>query len=401
LKDEIRKKWTEDFEYNGKFFLAGYDGSDINGKVKYSKGRIELTLFEPPHDRQTYVTVRQNIAFQREPEFSKLDVMLGTTNDGIKITLVGCYLFSRNSPHFTKEPNSFYETSKYSVNQLFIGKHFQLREEIKFNSLSVEYHNFNEWLNKSSIEHDMEFSPEWSEKIHFKQIPSVEGPLFDDLDFRIDYNLDKDVGKRLLFEGNFKQRPCLVIHGKNLRQFRELLSLQTRLRNLIQIGMFYQLPHILLMVGYVDGDDYEKVLIYYTNDVPQRISNTVDGYQMFFTFDKVQKYLPALFSEWLKLYNKHKDIFSLYFDVIWHSSLPQETEFNSLVQALEGYHRTKIGGRKFPKPYFRSLIRGMRTKCTHPDEKKIIKKIQQYVNEPNLKQRIREITDKFPYIFKF
>ena len=157
---------------------------------------------------------------------------------------------------------------------------------------------------------------------------------------------------------------------------------------------------ILLMEGYSDGGDYETALIYYTNDVPQRISNPVDGYQMFFTFDKIQKYLPVIFSEWLKLYNKHKDIFSLYFDVVWHSSLPRETEFNSIIQALEGYHRTRIGGTKFPELYFRSLIKNMREKCTHPDEKKIIKKIQQYVNEPNLKQRIREITDKFPYIFK-
>ncbi len=151
----------------------------------------------------------------------------------------------------------------------------------------------------------------------------------------------------------------------------------------------------------MDEDQFETVLIYYTNDVSQRISNPVDGHQMFFTLDKVQKYLPALFSEWLKLYNKHKNIFSLYFDTIWHTSLPRETEFNSIVQALEGYHRTEIRGKRlFPKSYFRSLIRNMRTKCTHPDEKKIIKKIQQYVNEPSLKQRIRDITDKFPYIFK-
>ena len=50
------------------------------------------------------------------------------------------------------DPTSFYETSHYSVNHLFVGKHFQSEEEIKFNGLSVEYHNFNEWLNKSSIE---------------------------------------------------------------------------------------------------------------------------------------------------------------------------------------------------------------------------------------------------------
>ena len=172
--------------------------------------------------------------------------MLGITNEGIKITLVGCYLFSRSSPHYTNDPDSFYETSEYSVNQLLVGKHFQTQKEIKFNGLSVEYHNFNEWLNKSSIEYDMEFSPKRSEKIQFKEIPSVKGPLFDDLDFQIHYNLDKDVGKRLLFEGNFKQRPILVVHGKNQRTFRDLLSLQIRLRNLIQIGMFYQLPHIRL-----------------------------------------------------------------------------------------------------------------------------------------------------------
>ena len=400
MRDEIRKRWTEDFEYNGKFILAGYDTSRINGKVKYNNGRITLTLFEPPHNRLTYVTVIQNIAQQLEPEFSKLDVMLGTTNDGIKITLVGCYLFRRTSPYYMNDPKSFYETSHYYVNQLFVGKHFQSREEIKFNGLSIEYHNFNEWLNKSSIEHDVEFSAGITEKIQLKEIPSIKGPLFDDLDFQIHFNLDKDFGTMPLFEGNFRQVPILFIHGKNQRKFRELVTLQLRLQNLIQFGMFRQLPHILLMEGYTNENLSETVLIYSTNDVSQRISNRVEHNLMFFTFDKIQQYLPDLFSKWLCLYNEHKDIFSLYFDVIWHSSLPRESEFNNIIQALEGYHRTRMGGKKFPKPYFKYLIKEIRRKCTSPDEKKIIKKIQQYANEPNLKQRMREITDKFSYIFQ-
>ena len=401
MKDEIRKRWIEDFEYNGKFFLAGYDNSRISGKVKYSNGRITLTLFEPPHNRSTYVTVEQNIASQLEPEFSKLDVMLGTTNDGIKITLIGCYLFRRNSPHHMNDPTSFYETSHYSVNHLFVGKHFQSREEIKFNGLSVEYYNFNEWLNKSSIEYDMEFSAGITEKIQLKEIPGITGPLFDDLDFQIHFNLDKDFGTMpVLFEGNFRQTPILYIHGKNQRKFRELVILQLQLRNLIQVGMFHQLPHILLMEGYTDKNPSETVLIYSTNDTSRRISNRIEGNQMFFTFDKIQKYLPSLFGNWLCLYNNHKDIFSLYFDTIWYSSLPRESEFNNMIQALEGYHRTVIGGKKFPIPHFKSLIEEINRKCTSSDEKKIIEKIQQYANEPNLKQRMREITDKFPYIFQ-
>ena len=71
MKEEAHKIWTEDFEYFGKFFMPQYENNKLSGKVTYSKGRLKFTLFESVHDPRTYITVRQNIAYQKEPEFSK------------------------------------------------------------------------------------------------------------------------------------------------------------------------------------------------------------------------------------------------------------------------------------------------------------------------------------------
>ncbi len=378
--------------------MPEYENNKLNGKITYSKGRIKFTLFESVHDRRTYITVRQNVAYQKEPEFSRFDVMLGITNDGMKLTLLNCYLTHRDTSMHPIESPDEYETSEYTVSQLFVGKHFPTAD-IELNGLSVQYHNLNEWFDISGINHDYDFESDIYEKIEFVKTQTFEGPLLEDLSYKIIFHVEKETSAVKLFKGSFEQIPLIFVEGKQKRSFRDLLDYQLKLRNLIQIGIFYGLPHILSMEGYINDDPFEKCYIYYTNDVAQRISTTINYYNMFFTFDKIRQYLPFMFRKWLKLYEKYKDVFSLYFDIIWYPVLPREGEFNNLVQALEGYHRIKFKELKFPKPYFKSLIRNIRTRCTNSDEKKIIKKIQSYANEPDLKNRLRRITDEFPYIF--
>ena len=117
------------FEYSGRWWFPADKNKKHHGTLKKSEKGIELVLEEYEVND-----------FKEKGQFKKVDLLLGKLIDGTEITLQDCYLNNEiiNS--------SGTRQKSYLVMLIFLGKHFEEVNEIKFSKVLVSYTYLDEWL---------------------------------------------------------------------------------------------------------------------------------------------------------------------------------------------------------------------------------------------------------------
>ena len=124
----------ENIELKGYFFTPENQNDELPGVLKFNKDDgIELDLFGQFDSHKAYGSIENKI-------------ILGFTSNGKKVTLLNCFANSRrmSMPGFS--------TSTFSALFLFIGRYYQTTEEMYFDRCSIEYTDFNYWLNISGFD---------------------------------------------------------------------------------------------------------------------------------------------------------------------------------------------------------------------------------------------------------
>jgi len=385
------KLLTENFEYTGKWFFPGLKDYFIDGTVVYSNGSISIKLIGNLRDEKRYITVHPQVWYL---ENEKIATILGITEDGIEITLEDLVLTQRQDGIAY---GNKYKISNYSVNKMFVGNHFQNPSERKFNSVTVKYSNFKEWIDESGISTDQTFDP-YTITINYNSPFTHEGRANDDFEYIIWHETSSPGFQRDRFDASVEQDTVFQLKSIKKLDYDEFYKIHNRIRNFF-ILCINSTIHPLLITASSSDELGRETSVYYSHvDVTGSFSQLRND-QMFITFKKLSGRFPTAIQTWLNAYEELDDVFDLFFEVMINQKLYPQDIFENIIQSLEAYHRTRLPDELMEKSMYDLLIPSILSLLQTKEQKDWVKNHKNLGNILSLSQKLLQIFEMFPYLY--
>lgn len=330
----------ESYECSGYWWLPNSSNNKVYGTLKFlpMEGAIlELMGF-----------FHQNISFEKNESFGKYvestEIILGLNSEGKEITLHNCTIIRRN-----RLIEKGITILIFSVSFVFVGFHFEKKEDIEFKSLSVSYHLLNEWVGISGIKQGTELGSEGRLiELNYNYNPPEKIKVnIKDFCLEIGWDLHSKFTPNT-GELKLKQTTFVKIEPQNSASFDYFLNICYDIQNFLSFGL-RRITFPLIMEGknekfYHDlvlekGKVYPSIKIFYSALGENDNNNSINLTKMFFSYNDIDDYLGKCLNNW---FNKKEDlepVYRLYFGTMYNSSMFLQNKFLSLIQALESYHR--------------------------------------------------------------
>src|SRR5215211_1661900 len=203
----------------------------------------------------------------------------------------------------------------------FIGAHFLLSEDIRFDCIWVTFSNFDKWVSFHDM-HGRFFSKE------------------DEKSITITYEKCSHI----------KEKRCIELQSRIEKSFDEYLKLNGIIQNLLN----FIIPNEVLIesiegIAEASKSDLhtpnhsikqQHIRIFYKSPISNMIKpNTKSQPLLFFEELKDSNQLENYMDKWFEISERFKPVFDLYFGVMYNPKMYTEFQFLGLAQALESYHR--------------------------------------------------------------
>jgi len=322
-------------------------------------------------------------------------LIVGESSNGVKYTLNDCHINNFRSG------TSGFSTVVYSVAEIFENVHFGSPDEIAFQAISVQYTNTTEWSRLSALKIEQEFfEAKFSLDFSLPEPKAVEfetgSELFLELYSRYPQFL-REVSSKIHIE----QFPVFTFRFNRTKSFEEIqLKYVRHLQNLLTLAITRPVS-VEFVIGHLEHPGFEskfeeistRVNIYLDTKNNFKNDREVIFQNMLFTFPSVEKEWKLILSNWFKKRDRLEPIITLYFSTLYNSYLYVENNFLSLVQAVESYHRRTYETKEFEEEEKKTLIKQVLHVIDSKYHEVITRKLN-YIHEPSLRSRLKEIYDE-------
>jgi len=379
----------EEFEYNGIWWLPENPKKKISGTLKFNQR--EDTILELIGSFKEIKDIN---------EIPELNIILGITSNGKIITLYKCY----ESNLHVSVPGFF--SSSFVVSIIFQGYHFEKEEDIKFDSLSLNYSHLEEWIRisgfKSKLENDSENHLKKYE-VSYSFPPKVEAKLAKfDLSFDYNFTLDEDRIK----EVNLKQTMFIKIDPHTQVPFNDYeKDICYHIQNFLSLAIG-QAVFPLIIKGKTNACKtklsdgrvvYDDIFIFYSIKNLPDLSKKLHPFDMLFSFRDISDNFEKYLKNWHTKSEVLQPVYDLYFGTLYNPSMYLQHEFLSLIQALESYHRRVDDGKYVSEDdytqIYKTLISIIPQELDNDFKESLNQKLK-YHNEFSLRKRLIEILKK-------
>lgn len=385
------KLLTDNFDYTGQWFFPGCDDYKVEGTVNFSKGSISIKVRGPLRDETKYQTVRCPDHLHIDNE--KIDTLLGITDNGTEITLESLVMTNSNiGISFGHK----YENRIYHVSRMFVGIHYNNNEERKFNSVTIKYSNFKEWINESGINTDQNFS---TGTFTITATPPMvhEGRATDDFEYSIWADIKNPGFVRDAFDAKISQDTLITLKSEKKSSYEEFYKIHTRLKNFIMLGILYSIKPLLIEGN--SKDSLKEIFIYPATSNVTNEHAIIENRQMFFRFKDLSGRVPTVFQRWLKAYEELEDAFNLFFEVMINDKLYPQDRFENIIQALEAYHRERFDDALMDNTQYEQMVSKILAQLQDPQEREWIHNQKLRGNDLSLPQKLLQLLEQFPYLY--
>lgn len=375
-----------EFEFEGLWWLPHDPETKIPGQVKStSDDGILLKLSDVPDNLDLKV-------------YDKLELILGLSDTGKIITLYRCMPFNKNV-----SVSGRYSATRYllSVESAFIGVHFTNIADISFTKISVHYASLDEWM-------------------------SINGYFVGGEKRRIEiaYNDDHEPVKVIIKDGQIDISKIILSINENTSSFNitqkawinisfnqnelltDCLTIIRHIQNFLSLAIGNP-TYPLTLIGESnlskrqlrDGTEYYNPIEMYIRfaNQPENPKQVHRG-QMLFTFTDVKDDLSAYITNWFTQAERLKPVYTLYFSILYAPNMYLESQFLSLTQAIETYHRRVHGGKyqsdeEYEKDLYKKLVEAIPSELDKSFKDSLIKGKLRFANEFSLRKRLKQIID--------
>jgi hypothetical protein len=359
------------FECNGIWWIPDNPKRKICGKLKFN-----------PQDGLELKTIGYFKDEKESLDLKNYEIILGSTEKG-NVTLINC-IENQSSG------GSFKKTSLY-IQIILVGNHFEKKDDIKFNDMTISFLNLDEWAGLSGITDESKDSKD----IFYFEDPGSISATVEDLKISIHF-LNYYESKR--FQLELRQNTVFFlesIYEIHLDEF--LYNLCNQIRNFISLGIGKATFPTTIKAGTKDDNSVE---IYYAINRFNIPNKQILNRDMFFVLSEIEDF-EIIINNWLINYDSLRPVYSAYFGTLNNSKMFLEQEFLSLAQALESYHRRMFGGSYIDeedyKPFAEILYDAIPSELDSSHKNSLKDRIK-YGYEFSLRKRLKEILSKYDSI---
>lgn len=383
----------ESYECSGYWWMPNFPNNKVFGTLKFlpTAGAI-LELMDFFH---------QNISFEKDELSGKYiksnEIILGLNSEGKDITLHNCTFIGR-SILIEKDITIL----KYRVSFIFVGFHFEKKEDIEFKSISVNYHHLNEWIGISGIKQETELTSEGRLKeLNYNYNPPDKIKVnHGDFCLEIGWDLNSKFNP---YELKVRQTSFIKIELQNSASFDYFLNILYNIQNLLSLGL-RKATFPLIMEGknekfyynlvLKEGKVYPNIKIFYSALGENEDKNSIGLNQILFSYGDIDVYFENCLNNWFDKKEDLEPVYRLYFATMYNSSMFLQNKFLNLIQALESYHRIIYGGKYCTDEEYKEIYMKMLGSITDDIGSDFREKLESYLkysHEYSLKKRLKLI----------
>jgi hypothetical protein len=379
----------KEFELTGKWWFPENPKIKLYGHLKF---------------KRDYITLEVSGIFKKKHIFQLLesDVMYGCTNKNKKITL--CHVAERyfeGAKIANVESDRDSGKSIYSIEYIFIGRHYNQINNINLVYLSADFTYLDKWINNKidcKLIRDDNYTINMEKieyELYLKYIDSVMyisslPPILSGAQNSIEINFTSRIGIR-------------PNEAKSWRWFEELII---NLRNLLALFIGHPVYPISLTAQPGDQEAHDLVQIFYAIPDPV-IYEDLHPREIGIPFKNLINYsnqsnevIADVINTWLIKLDKLEPVFDLFFLSFYDTSMKPYLRFLTLMQAFEIFHRRVCGGTYLSandyKPIRKALMKAIPDELNESHKNNLISKISSG-NEFPLKMRLMKLTDYSPF----
>lgn len=318
---------------------------------------------------------------------------------GITVEGTNYTLFSPVLTHRTKRDRGI-DTASYRSTLVLRGAHYESESDVRIRGIRCRYWSLDEWVNISGIE--LELVPEVVIRYREPEDIVVDLDLKElQLRFSIEFSASYPAWRYVQTNASLEQKTWLGLEAlEDLLRLDQTLHLVRHLQDFLTLGIgkpTYVLECRVILdnaTGHLVSDGVnlnvpvEAMLfwpqLYFEEQKP------LFPFQMLFTREDLGDRLSDIIRNWFVHRSRLQGMFDLYFGALYNAQMYVESKFLSYVQALELYHRV-LGSTKqaLPKEEHARLVESL-VQATPEKYRKWVEGKLKY-NEPNLRQRLREV----------
>lgn len=380
-EDEARL--TEPFETSGSWWNPALPDEQVPGRLRYSpREGINLEL-------------DGRLRGSKYRDHRTWPIICGETRTG-----QACTLLRASERSTSTGPRS--ETSKLDAQYSLVGCALEKPEFLQFSSARAEYSNLTAWMgrrpfvwpdppSKRDRSYSISYNAPKDMRVSLRELGFTQtigcwcaaSQSLQEVDLRF--------GDSVLFRPLRKQNFSWFLH--RMHEFRNLLSLlmvePTKYERVdLQFGNHLQ-PGSRKMIR-----DYARLLFRQAwGEVQVR---SLDNFRIPLDHKALACVFPDILANWYRRYGELQPVFDLFFLPIYNRTLNIEFQFLGLLQALEAFHRTTIGGSYVSVSEYESTYRHLVSEIPadlttgHRDA---LKSRMRYGYEYSLRKRLSELAD--------
>ncbi len=275
-------------------------------------------------------------------------IILGESVKGDEITLYNC-LFGEMDLTSEQPLNKQFQF-KYVANYMFIGALFKSEAEMKFDTLSVEYTNLNNWINISGYEPDPNRDLLFDTVVAYKRPDPIDLVKTDNFQLRFifghSYNMESIGAESQSIREHFH----FLFNFAHEQKFENIYYYFNSLQNFMCLAMNNSVYPISIHIQskkkvnkFGDGSSFKKDIEFiYLPSSRRRVDRDLYFFDMLLPYSAIKSRTSDIFSKFFESYSELEDIYSGYFDVLYDPSMAQRKKFLELMRVLESYHHARL-----------------------------------------------------------
>jgi hypothetical protein len=309
-----------------------------------------------------------------------ISTMLGNISPIGNVTLLRCIPLT--APVFAKVPGVPY---RLLSQQVILGAHYE--NDIKLDSLHINFSNLFEWIHRSGINPDELFKKDIV--IQYHQPESISLQIAPELSIRIDFRPSVYANNK--GELRLNERAIFSLDNKEPIELNACLELMHHFRNFLCLAI--QSTIFPKEIYWLNNEGRTNVQLMFQLDA---ISNSeYDPFNNLVEFKDIEHRFGTYLKDWYLKRKNLEPICQLYFGSQYGRFVYLNLKFLSMIQALESYHRAFISNEELTKSEHEKRIAAIMETAPKIHETWLAEKLQ-YSNEPSLRKRIKTILEMFP-----
>ncbi len=384
----------DDFKIIGEWFLPSNPENRVHGTMSFIRSE-GATL-------ELYGSLTSDNFL---PEFIGQELILGLSSESKQITLYKCLMTKSGGATLVQGRESGKSSVIYSIMYSFIGLHVNSPDELKFDHISSEIFNLDEWVGISGF---VNLRPDL-EKMKRHEI-SVEYKLPEPIEFKI----DKESTGRFNFTANqpglsryqksisIKQKVQFQVDTKSEKNIEELLSYVFSFQNFLILALYRSTyPLSIVLKGerhkeeFRDGKSVRKnIELYFSSSNIKENEKPRFDLEMIFSYRRIKEKFSQIIQNWFSKYELLEPAFNLLFEQFYNGNRFNVNTFLNLAQSAETFHARIHNHTKIPRDEYK-IMKEEILKLTPSKYHGWLKDQFNFGNNLNLHSRLSEITEKY------